>query len=233
MEKMSNNFIDQIEHNLKSVANSNIAAAKAQYMKNLFPFLGISFATRRDIVKDAMQNISNLDITLILDSIKILWNKEHREYQYVALDILKACIKKCELEHINFLLELVKQKSWWDSVDELAKIINKIIYNNIKEIEQCQKLTDEAIMHPNLWIRRVAILHQLGWKNETNTELLFHYILLTAHEKDFFIRKAIGWALRDYAKHNRQAVYEFADANKKILSGLSYREATKHRTISY
>ena len=224
---MSNNFIDQIEHNLKSVANSNIAAAKAQYMKNLFPFLGISFATRRDIVKDAMRNISNLDITLILDSIKILWNKEHREYQYVALDILKA------LEHINFLLELVKQKSWWDSVDELAKIINKIIYNNIKEIEQCQKLTDEAIMHPNLWIRRVAILHQLGWKNETNTELLFHYILLTAHEKDFFIRKAIGWALRDYAKHNRQAVYEFADANKKILSGLSYREATKHRTISY
>lgn len=230
---MNNNFIDQIEHNLKSVADSNIGAAKAQYMKNQFPFLGIPFSTRRDIVKGMMQDISNLDIMLILDSIKILWDKEHREYQYVALDILKVCIRKCKLEHINSLLELVKQKSWWDSVDELAKIINKIIYNNIKEIEQCQKLTDEAILHPNLWIRRVALLHQLGWKNETNTELLFHYILLTTHEKDFFIRKAIGWALRDYAKHNRLAVYEFADANKKILSGLSYREATKHRAISY
>ena len=87
---------------------------------------------------------------------------------------------------------------------------------------------DKWKIDDNLWLRRTALLHQLGYKTNTNEAWLFACCKLRAHEKEFFIQKAIGWSLRDYAKTNPTAVRRFVKENKKILSNLSTREATKH-----
>jgi 3-methyladenine DNA glycosylase AlkD len=79
-----------------------------------------------------------------------------------------------------------------------------------------------------MWLRRVALLHQLEWKARTDEPRLFRYCLLCAHEPEFFIRKAIGWALRQYARTNPAAVRQFLTVNRAQLSGLSLREAAKH-----
>ena len=87
---------------------------------------------------------------------------------------------------------------------------------------------DEAIADPDFWIRRIALLHQLGWREHTDAARLFSYCTALAHEKEFFIQKAIGWALRDYARHAPDAILEFTARNRALLSPLSYREANKH-----
>ena len=87
---------------------------------------------------------------------------------------------------------------------------------------------DKALQSSNLWLRRVAILHQLGWREQTDSERLFEYALACAHEKEFFIRKVIGWALRDYARHDPKAVGAFLRLNRDKLSPLTLREAAKH-----
>ena len=87
---------------------------------------------------------------------------------------------------------------------------------------------DEWISHDNMWLRRVAILYQLMRKDDLDQDRLFRYCLSCAHEEEFFIRKAIGWALRDYARFNAKDVKEFVLKNKDILSALSFKEAMKH-----
>ena len=148
-----------------------------------------------------------------------------REYQYVAIDLLAKYEKKLSTEHLPALLALVQQKSWWDSVDGLAGVVGDVVR---REPELGQAQMDEALHHPNLWVRRVAMLHQLGWRAQVDAQRLFAYALHLAPEKDFFIRKAIGWALRDYARHDPQAVRGFLDAQGEKLSLLSVREAAKH-----
>ena len=87
---------------------------------------------------------------------------------------------------------------------------------------------DQALLHDDFWMRRIALLHQLGWRGETDTERLYSYCLRLAHEKEFFIQKAIGWALRDYARHDPQAIRRFTEAHRQQLAPLTYREASKH-----
>jgi 3-methyladenine DNA glycosylase AlkD len=87
---------------------------------------------------------------------------------------------------------------------------------------------DEAIDHDNMWVRRIALLHQLGWRDKTDSQRLFDYALKLGNEKEFFIQKAIGWALRNYARHAPNAVQEFIGQNKSRLAPLSVREAGKH-----
>ena len=87
---------------------------------------------------------------------------------------------------------------------------------------------DAWLVHPHLWVRRVAMLHQLGWREQTDPERLLRYALALAPEKDFFIRKAIGWALRDHARTRPDAVRTFLLQHAERLSGLTRREAGKH-----
>jgi 3-methyladenine DNA glycosylase AlkD len=87
---------------------------------------------------------------------------------------------------------------------------------------------DEALHHPSLWVRRVAMLHQLGWRQHTDSQRLFAHALALGGEKEFFIRKAIGWALRDLARTQPDAVREFLCTQAGNLSALTRREASKH-----
>ena len=131
-------------------------------------------------------------------------------------------------DRVDALFALVRKKSWWDTVDALAGVIGRVLKQACADEPAAQCVMDEALWSDNLWIRRVAIIHQLGWRDHTDAKRLFRYASACAHEEDFFIRKAIGWALRDYARHAPAEVRAFLRENGCKLSPLAVREAGKH-----
>jgi 3-methyladenine DNA glycosylase AlkD len=157
-----------------------------------------------------------------------LWAQPQREYQYVAIDLLSRHWKRFSLEHIDELLLLVTQRSWWDSVDGLAGVIGDILRAACKHSKNAQNKMDVALLSEDFWVRRVAMLHQLGWRAETDVARLFDYARKLSPDKNFFIRKAIGWSLRDYARHEPNQVLRFLNEAGTRISPLSKREATKH-----
>ncbi|HWW69497.1 MAG TPA: DNA alkylation repair protein [Duganella sp.] len=196
-------------------------ASMAAYMRDQFEFLGVATPARRAVVKTRYKGWQPNSAIELVDIAREIWDYPEREYQYAAIDLLAMHSNKLDTRHLPFLMELVQSKSWWDTVDALASVIGKVLRYRHDGM-------DQAIGHENMWVRRVAILHQLGWRDKTNQTLLFSYSLQRAHEKEFFIQKAIGWALRDYARHNPRAVREFTSEERARLSPLSYREANKH-----
>ena len=198
------------------------------YMKNRFEYLGIKTPTRRAAVASLIREQKNASATDLLRSARVLWAMHEREYQYVAVDLLARHAGKLTPAHLPALLALVQKKSWWDSVDALAGVIGQVMKKACADDPAAQFAMDKALASPNLWVRRVAIIHQLGWRKQTDSRRLFLYATTCSHEKDFFIRKAIGWALRDYARHAPADVRKFLRANRSKLSPLTLREAGKH-----
>lgn len=198
------------------------------YMRNQFEFLGVKTPVRRAAVADLIRAQKNASAADLLRCARALWALPEREYQFVAVDLLACHSGKLTAAHIPALFALVRKKSWWDTVDALAAVIGRIVRKSCRDDPEAQLVMDEALQSPDLWIRRVAITHQLGWRSQTDSRRLFIYAVTCAREKDFFIRKAIGWALRDYARHAPAEVRAFLKANRKLLSPLTVREAEKH-----
>lgn len=193
----------------------------AAYLKDHFAFLGIATPARRAATKP----IPKPDPGDVPAIVRTLWAMPEREYHYVALDLLDATASKLEPEATLALIEvLALQNSWWDSVDGLAAIASGILRRNPHLRCIVWRWSD----HENFWINRLAILHQNGWKQDTDTAILFKVCLSHASNREFFIRKAIGWALRDYAWIDGAAVQAFVDAHRDTLSTLSVREALKN-----
>jgi 3-methyladenine DNA glycosylase AlkD len=128
-------------------------------------------------------------------------------------------------EDLHWLIELALNKPWWDTVDCFYKIIGGIV---LRAGAKGRREVDRAVKNENMWMRRIAMLHQIGMKGETDTVRLFKYADCLAPEKDFFIRKAVGWALRDYAWHDWRAVEKYLAGAEGRLSGLTVREARKN-----
>ena len=217
---MSKAFVSAITAALAPLADPAQAAGMAAYMKNQFRYLGIATPARRAACADLVRGFDSDAVAVA----KALWKLDEREYQYVAADLLRRHAKRLDGDDLPALEALVQSKSWWDTVDALAPTIGEIVY--------CERSLaarmDELIEADDFWLRRVAILHQLAWKDETDEKRLFRYCLHCAGEKEFFIRKAIGWALRQYARTAPEAVRGFVDRHGSKLSALSVREATKH-----
>ncbi len=191
------------------------------YMRDQFEFLGIATPQRRLAIRPLLRSLKGCDAEQLLIHAQALWRLPQREYQYAALDMLAVHHKEFDTAHIPALLALVREKSWWDTVDGLAGIIGDVLdYTHVE--------MDAALAHENFWMRRIALLHQLGWRERVDADRLYSYVLTLAHEKEFFIQKAIGWALRDYARHAPQQVRAFTELHKNRLAPLSYREANKH-----
>jgi 3-methyladenine DNA glycosylase AlkD len=214
-------YLSAVESALIPLADNQRAGAMAAYMKGHFVFLGIAAPARRAATKP-IKIPDPEDVPAIVFA---LWARPEREYQYVALDLLERVAKKLDpAATISLIEELALMNSWWDSVDGLASIANNIFRRNIN-------LRDTAWTwsgHANFWINRMAILHQNGWKHETDQQILFKLCLDHAGKEEFFIRKAIGWALRDYAWCNADAVHHFVRVHRDRLSNLSVREALKN-----
>jgi 3-methyladenine DNA glycosylase AlkD len=213
---------------LTPVADSVLREPMRAYMKNQFDYLGIKTPVRRVAVGVILREQKNADGAELLRCARALWAMREREYQYVAVDLLARHVKKLAPAHLPALFALVQKKSWWDTVDALAGVIGQVMKRACADDPAAQCAMDEALASPNLWVRRIAIIHQLGWRKQTDSKRLFVYAATCAHEKDFFIRKAIGWALRDYARHAPAEVRRFLRENRGRLSTLTVREAGKH-----
>nr|WP_315259365.1 DNA alkylation repair protein [uncultured Duganella sp.] len=214
-------FLPQLTAALNSVADVQRAPAMRAYMRDQFDFLGIGTPARRTVGKPLLRALKGIGAEALLEHTRVLWRLPEREYQYVALDMLAMHWKELNSTHIPVLMELVQDKSWWDTVDALTGIIGDILRYQHDHM-------DTALRDNNMWVRRIALLHQLGWRDKTDQERLFNYCLTLGQEKEFFIQKAIGWALRDYARHAPEAIKTFTQKEKERLAPLSFREANKH-----
>jgi 3-methyladenine DNA glycosylase AlkD len=212
-----------IQTALEPHRNEARAKPMSAYMRDQFPFLGIPSPNRKKLVKTALLETDALKKPIDDNLVIELWACCEREYQYAACDYLAWQRKKLELKHLDLLEKLILSKSWWDSVDSL---VHNVCAISLKYPESFPILERWA-QTENFWLRRASILHQLGLKGKTDEARLFRFILENAHDSEFFIRKAIGWALREYSYVNPEAVQNFVLEHQKELSNLSKREALK------
>ncbi|MBP2243383.1 3-methyladenine DNA glycosylase AlkD [Cytobacillus eiseniae] len=194
------------------------------YLKNHFPFLGIKTPERRRLVKQFFDESNILKEDFQADIVWALWEKDEREYQYAALDYIEKSMKRLNKQHLPFLEQLIVSKSWWDTVDMLAPKPVGAIAREYPEV--IAERIDGWAYGDHLWLRRSAILFQLKYKAQTDEELLYRYIVQNKGSKEFFIQKAIGWALREYSKTNRASVKAFIESTD--LANLSIREGSKY-----
>jgi len=221
--------IDHIVTELASIFESqqNPAAAikMKAYMKGKFNYYGLNAPRRKELLKPFYNELRDLIDHDLIAFTRGCWEHPYRELQYAALDILSKRVKLLNGSHIADLEFLVTHKSWWDTVDALASTsagqILKVAPGLIPEY------THKWIESDNFWLQRTALLYQLKYKDKVDEKLLFKLIQRRKHESEFFIRKAIGWSLRSYARVNPDAVKEFVK-NNPDLSNLSKREALKH-----
>ena len=203
--------------------NELLAESMSKYMQDKFRFLGIRGATRTEIYKKYFPE-ARKSKAIDWDFIESCWNKEEREFQYVVVYYLKAMQKFLKREDISKLKYLIVTKSWWDTVDLLAKVIGSLVIR----IEGYDQIMLEWSKDSNIWLRRVAILYQLSLKDKVDEIILDKILVNNLGDNEFFINKAVGWALRDYSKYNPEWVREFIKKNKDNMANLSIREASKY-----
>jgi len=219
------NFILALENAFEANKNPENAFAMAKYMKNNFPFFGIKTEERRRIFKEIWKENKN-EVSANARAIVLeLYSKKEREFHYCAIEILIKELKGNYIKDDILLIEkILVNNSWWDSVDTISKyILGEYLLEFPLETKNVIELFSES---ENIWLNRSAILFQLGYKQKTNADFLFSECLKQAHSKEFFIQKAIGWALREYAKTNPETVKNFVLNNN--LKPLSTKEALKN-----
>jgi 3-methyladenine DNA glycosylase AlkD len=214
--------IEQLTASFHAHRNPEKSLQMENYMKNNFPFLGIQTPIRNTLQKPFLQNLKS-EKEIDWDLVHGLWNEKEREFQYVVIDYLIAKKKQLTPTDLNLIKQLISTKSWWDSVDLLASHLVGFIFQHFPEAQEeiLQWATSE-----NLWLRRTSIICQLKSKSNTNTAFLTQTITSNLNSNEFFINKAIGWALREYSKSDPKWVSEFIE--KHSLHSLSKKEASKH-----
>ncbi len=205
-------------------ANRDFDAAvpMAKYMRNKFYFLGIKKPKREALSKEFLKK-KKKDKEVDWKFIHTCFDLPDREFQYLGIDYMVVVKDLFIPEDMDKVQKIITTKSWWDSVDAINKVVGHIAmkYPEIKD-----NTISNWIESDNIWLKRVSIIFQLRYKENTDTEFLSKAILHNAKTDEFFINKAIGWALREYSKTNREWVKKFIETNE--LSKLSVREGSKY-----
>ena len=218
-------LVIHLETSYQSAANATTAAKQSAYMRGLFSYLGLQKPLRDQLQRPIFKEHAPTNEAELINILDTLWAKEAREFQYAACDLAEHAKKLWTPVIFATFETMIRQKSWWDTVDDIAvNLVGKLLHKH----PQLVSTMDEWIQDECLWIRRSAVIFQLSWKHETDAERLFRYCESTQGEKDFFMRKAIGWALRQYSKTNPQAVKKFIQKNRSSLSALSIKEGSKY-----
>ena len=220
-------FVQAVQRALTPLADASKAAPMKAYLLGQFEFLGLPAPVRRQAVKGIGKVVWPSSDGLLLAA-ELLWQKPQREYRYTAVDLLRKHSALLTEKDLPALQALLLCEPWWETVDGLSAVIAEVMHAAIQQKPDAAKVMDAWLQHDSFWVRRSAMLHQLGWRLDTDTTRLFGYAQQLAHEKEFFIRKAIGWALRDYARWCPQAVTDFVVQHRDVLSPLTVREAAKH-----
>ena len=212
-------FFKAFEENADAIKAKEMSA----YMRDQFPYLGIPTPKRREISKGFLQAAkkgNGVDWVFVREC----WDKAEREFQYLAVDYLDTVKDRLTPADIEPIREIAIKKPWWDTIDGLDVIVGHIAlrFHEVSEVLLVWSLDD------NIWLRRIAIDHQLLRKEKTDTVLLEAIIKNNFGQSEFFINKAIGWILRDYSKTNPEWVKVFIKRYRDKLAPLSVREASKY-----
>ena len=212
---------------LKTELSENADEAKAvqmeRYMKNKFDFFGIKAPERKEIFKKFWKEKGVPEGETLKDVVINCFLLPQREFQYFAMETFDKRVQKAKQDGIDIIEHMILNKSWWDTVDFVAANSAGTFFKKYPDL--IETITGRWIESDSIWLKRSAILFQLKYKKETDTDLLFTYIKKIAGSKEFFLQKGIGWCLREYSKTNPEAVMEFIEANE--LAPLSKREGMK------
>ncbi|MFI8501676.1 DNA alkylation repair protein [Streptomyces sp. NPDC085524] len=222
---LAGTLLERLTGTYAQAADPVRAEAMAAYMKDVAPFLGIPTPLRRELSKAVTRGApvpSESDCAALALG---CWRLPEREYHYFAVDYLRRHVARCSSGFLPVVRHLVVTVPWWDTVDLLAA---HTVGPLVAADPGLGAVMDEWIEDEDLWLARTALLHQLRYKGATDGGRLFAHCRRRAGDSDFFLRKAIGWALREYAKTDPTAVRAFVEAERGSLSPLSVREALKN-----
>jgi 3-methyladenine DNA glycosylase AlkD len=216
----------RIEQALRPLSDPKRGAEMRAYMKDVAPFLGIGAPNRRAACKSACADLGTPTEQELAEAARALFAFDEREFHYTGIDLLGRFIRPkrspVDAGFLDTVEELARTKSWWDSVDALrGEAVTPLVVRNPDLVSEMRRWNTQD----DIWLVRLSIIHQLGRKDETDAPLLFELCERRADDTEFFIAKAIGWALRDYSYTNPSAVETFVASTK--LQALSRREALK------
>lgn len=199
------------------------AIKMSKYMRNMFSFFGIDTSKRRKLYNDlilADKKIGKID----WEFLNACYLDEHREFQYFVCDYLNKLNYLLTYNDIFKIQSYIQCKSWWDTIDCFDEIIGQIVLSD----NRAKQVMLDWSKDDDFWLRRIAIDHQLNFKNKTDASLLEKIITNNFNSTEFFINKAIGWSLRQYSKTNPFWVKNFIQKYEKQLNSLSIKEASKY-----
>jgi 3-methyladenine DNA glycosylase AlkD len=225
LPSLSQTVLDRLTAIYGAARDPTAAAPMQAYMRDQFPFLGIATTGRRSLSRRVLEGLPRPAEDDLRAVALACWEMPEREYQYFACDWLRRHAAVCSPGFLDTTRILITTKSWWDTVDALATwVVGPIVARQPATVSTM----DAWLADENMWLARTAILYQLTYAERTDADRLFRYCLARAGHRDFFIRKAVGWALRQYAKTDPAAVRSFVTAHASQLSPLSKREALKN-----
>ena len=216
-------FVSALAPALYDLGDRKRAIGAQAYMKDIAPFIGVATPERRNLVKKIAKSLPAPTSEELGKTARKLWNLDEREFQYAANDLIgihwKITDKNFLQDHVE---HLIVTKSWWDTVDGLGSVaVSPLTYKY-----GCEALIKKWNNSPNMWLNRAAIQHQRGRRFETDVKLVLQYCDDHSDSKEFFIVKAIGWALRDICAINPRAVREFLKSHPD-LGRVAVREAER------
>jgi 3-methyladenine DNA glycosylase AlkD len=214
----------RMERELEARRDPERARYMEAYLRGQFSFYGVPAPGQRDALRAALTGLGPFDEASLREISRAAWERDEREWQHIACAVLRRGVPGCGAGFLSTLEHLIATKSWWDTVDTLAA---HSVGALVSAHRRLGAEMDRWIESSDFWLARSAILHQLGYKARTDADRLFAYCTQRAPDKEFFIRKAIGWALREYSKTDPDGVASFVAAHQDELSGLSKREALK------
>ncbi|WP_230687202.1 DNA alkylation repair protein [Catellatospora vulcania] len=215
----------RVDERLTAVADPARATAMRAYMRDQFPFLGVPSPAVQQVLRAALAELPRPDAPTLREVALACWARPEREYQYLACVLLRRQVRVLDSGFVDTARYLITTKPWWDTVDALAAhVVGPLVARDPGLVTTM----DAWAAGHELWLIRTAILHQLTYKAATDAPRLLRYCAAQAGHPDFFIRKAIGWALREYGRTDPAAVRAFVADHHGELSGLSRREALKH-----
>ena len=223
--KSAKAIAERISAELTSRSEPEKAAPMAAYMKTEMPFLGVQKAGRVAAWRAVRGEIEIADGAGYERAVLALWKRPHREEKYMALVIARAFSDFITLDALALYERLIREGAWWDFVDDIAVNLVGALWTHHPKVVGPKM--DAWIKDDDMWIRRTAIIGQNKRREATDARRLFRYCRARAFEKEFFIRKAIGWALREYSYSAPERVIDFLSEEKESLAPLSYREGAK------
>lgn len=222
---MAAEVMERLSRTYEGARDPQRAVPMSAYMRDQFPFLGIPAPTQKTLAREVLAGLGRPAEPDLVAVALACWARPEREYQYFACGWLRRHARACSAAFIDTARHLIVTRSWWDTVDTLAvHLVGTLVAHHPQLVEH----TDAWLHDDDRWLVRAALLHQLTYQEATDATRLFRYCAAQAAHPDFFVRKAIGWALREYARTDPAAVRAFVTTHHSRLANLTVREALRN-----